>query len=125
VLIVHSDEFETIHLFNFDKCLTPCQLLLIEPVDILFHCSILVSQSCSKSELDHQPLEELKGRIQLVYKAYLIKSSQEIFEMYRLQTISRIKSLEAPGKSMLILHQLELGLVDALVEHVIINKQYQ
>lgn len=102
---------------------------MVEPVDILFHCSILVTENnlkdTDKSCLTDKPLMELRNLIQMIYKTYKIKTSQEIFEVYSGQTIQKIKKQEIPARSMLILHQLELGLIDALIENVVIKDQYQ
>lgn len=102
---------------------------MVEPVDILFHCSILVTENSlkdtDKSCLTDKPLMELRNMIQMIYKTYKIKTSQEIFEVYSGQTFQKIKNQEIPARSMLILHQLELGLIDALIENIVIKDQYQ
>lgn len=72
-----------------------------------------------------ESLNELKNMIQMVHKTYQIKTSQQIFEVYSRQTIQKIKNQEMPARSMLILHQLELGLIDALIESVVSKNQYR
>jgi hypothetical protein len=95
------------------------QLYLIEPVDILFHCTDLCmkrsnkimaqmqNQNLAQSQHQNIHLSSLKEIIHSILKTYLNHEPKYLFQIYKIQTLNHEKS--TPIKLMIALHQLELG----------------
>jgi len=119
--------------FDLGKCIAGTSLRLIEPADVLFHCADLCTTKSIKYIADNNeniespqnvPVAELKKILNLIANTYLNRDTKSMFEIYKSQTINQVIKQSSPAKSMIILHQLELGLIDGLMEHVINNQRF-
>lgn len=112
--------------FDIGKCFAGSGFVLVEPVDVLLHCTCLFMNKIPFQEdvETNKTIEEIAQMIKSINLTYLNNSPHDIFEIYKNQIIDKLMQQENPAKSMFVLFQLELGLIDAFTEYVIINKQY-
>jgi hypothetical protein len=104
--------------FDLGKCIAGTSLRLVEPADVLFHCADLCTTKSIKYISDNNeniespqnvPVAELKKILNLIANTYLNRDTKSMFEIYKNQTINQVIKQSSPAKSMIILHQLELG----------------
>lgn len=60
-----------------------------------------------------------------IMETYVANGSEEVFQTYKAQTINNVIKQAEPAKSMKVLHQIELGLIDALMEHAIDTGKFE
>ena len=86
---------------------------------MLFHCADLCTTKSIKCIADNNeniespqnvPVAELKKILNLIANTYLNRDTKSMFEIYKSQTINQVIKQSSPAKSMIILHQLELGI---------------
>jgi hypothetical protein len=113
--------------FNLEKCLVQeGQLKLVEPVDVLLNVAILC-YSKGLETIRNRSLHEafgslvaLKHLVKLLVKTYLEMEARTIFDIYskQLQLSSR------PVASLDIVQQTQFGIMDSIMEYLIISESY-
>ena len=103
------------------RCVTD-DFQLIEPVDVLYHCAGMCSRFASTKSADSFDLKQI---ITGVMETYVTNGPKEMFQTYKCQTISKVIKQGEPATSMKVLHQIELGLIDALMEHSIDTENFE
>lgn len=115
--------------FDLKKCLSvaggPHAFKLAEPIDVLFHCVVL----CLPTALVHvegnpthqatKTLQSLKTIVKGIIKTYIDTDSSYMYDLYKAQLIERIKTNSSPTACLKVLHQIELGLMDVVIEHLV------
>ncbi|CAF0930579.1 unnamed protein product [Brachionus calyciflorus] len=114
--------------FNLNKCIIAYDFKLIEPIDVLFHCADIYSTNSLKfvgsGNLAYKTLSSLQFQITQLKKIYIEKDSKFLFDIYKNQLMDKVKAQISPATCMKIIHQLELGFIDVLVEHSINNENF-
>ena len=110
--------------FYIDKCIPHNEIKINEPVDVLFNCSILVNSKLKEPIPNSTPeaneqIAKLKRLINQISETYLKNDAKWVFAQYKSQLDAKIKQLGSPAASMKIVQQLELGIIDSLMEHLI------
>lgn len=101
------------------------ELRLIEPLDVLFHCALLCVDEASKTGVlqGSQIIRSLKDHVDAIVTSYSNNDARVIFELYKESLSAKIKKQRTTA-SFKIVHQIELGIIDSVVEHIFQNDIY-
>ena len=110
--------------FNLDKCIPHNEIKINEPVDVLFNCAILVISKLKEPIPSSTPeaseqIAKFKRLINQIKDTYLNSDAKWLFAQYKSQLDAKVRQLGAPAASMKIVQQLQLGIIDSLMEHLI------
>lgn len=112
--------------FDFDKIFNSLDPLVnFEPIDIIFHCIDLCTRLVTKSQqiqsINIPSLTKINLLLKTIFKTYVKKDSKFFFELYN----NQLKNKYQFNASFLqIIHQLQIGILDVLIEHAIENDQF-
>lgn len=113
--------------FNIERCLTKSKIT--EPVDILFDVSILCyskSLESIKNNSIHEAfgvLVGLKTLCKQIAKTYLEKDAGILFDIYNRRVYTQLDASRA--ETLQAMHQLQYGIFDCLIEHLILSQSHK
>jgi hypothetical protein len=93
---------------------------LVEPIDVLFHCALVCINSSAMLGIGGP----LFIRLNQIVQSYLDQDAGFMFNLYRKQFSDLIASHSTPLTVIHVLYSLELGLLDACIEHLISTDNY-
>jgi hypothetical protein len=71
-------------------------------------------------------VENLEKIFESVTSTYIQNDAQYVYSVYKKQTEPKLKTISIKSASSIrILHQLQLGTMDALIEHSFFNQSYR
>jgi hypothetical protein len=122
-----------LYYFDLKKCIS-ADFKLNEPIDILLHCATLCykqskdnSSQIEESEVLRLIMDELTGIFDGIVNAYVNKSAEDLFEIYKSQKSSILNNVDSKLSMVLtrkITDQIELGLIDVIIEHSLNNEKF-
>ena len=106
---------------------TTTELRLFEPIDVLFHLALICLGQMTTDHVSNQRAQtKLRTVVDAIVACYLNNSAQFIFDLYkdRLNKAGLVKQPRSAA-SFKIVHQIELGIIDSIIDHIFQNDMYR
>ena len=117
--------------FNIEKCLSDGKLKIVEPVHVLFHVAILCFTKGLESIHNHSlheafsSLVGLKSLTKGIVKTYLETEASSLFDLYSKQLSKKVQAQAHPARSVDSIQQIQFGIFDAIIEHLVLSNSFE
>ncbi len=109
----------TLVYFNLNKCVNGNgEFRLVEPVDVLFHCADLCARSSLRYNNVMVSATRLSNLIKSISNTYVKREAKFMFDRYKNQVSEKVGT-NALASATEILHQVQMGVLDSLIENLV------